>query len=147
MPPDRPTGGAYVDLDRARAFLGDHHRAVLHTYREDGSPQLSPILVAVDDDGLAIVSTRETSVKVANLERDPRASLCVFTDDFFGPWTRIDGTTEVVPLPDALEPLIAYYRRVAGEHDDWDRYRQSMREERRVLLRITLTEAGPDVAG
>jgi PPOX class probable F420-dependent enzyme len=136
-----------VDVDEARDFLREHHRAVLHTFRSDGTPQLSPVLVAVDDEGHAIVSTRETASKVANLERDPRASLCVFTDDFFGPWVRIDGTTEVVHLPDALELLVDYYRRVMGEHDDWDDYRRAMREERRVLLRITPTAAGPDVSG
>lgn len=136
-----------MDLDEARDFLREHHRAVLHTYRRDGSPQLSPVVVTVDDLGHAIVSTRETSIKVTNLERDPRASLCVFPDAFFGPWMRIDGTAEIVHLPEALEPLVDYYRRVAGEHDDWDTYRQAMRDERRVLLRITLTNAGPDVAG
>ncbi len=136
-----------MDLEAARDFLGEHHHAVLHTYRQDGGPQLSPVVVAADGDGRAIVSTRETSVKVTNLERDPRASLCVFTDAFFGPWIRVDGTTEVVHLPAALEPLVDYYRRVAGEHEEWDTYRQAMRDERRVLLRITLTAAGPDVAG
>ncbi|TVP67283.1 MAG: PPOX class F420-dependent oxidoreductase [Nitriliruptor sp.] len=136
-----------MDLDEARSFLREHHHAVLHTYRRDGSPQLSPVAVTVDDLGHAIVSTRETAIKVANLERDPRASLCVFPDAFFGPWIRVDGTTEIVHLPEALEPLVDYYQRVAGEHDDWDAYRQAMRDERRVLLRITLTAAGPDVAG
>lgn len=136
-----------MELDEARAFLRDHHHAVLHTHRQDGSPQLSPVAVSVDADGHAIVSTRETSIKVTNLERDDRASLCVFTDAFFGPWIRIDGTTEILRLPDAMEPLVDYYRRVAGEHDDWDDYRQAMRDERRVLLRITLTDAGPDVSG
>ncbi|MFO7960073.1 MAG: PPOX class F420-dependent oxidoreductase [Nitriliruptoraceae bacterium] len=136
-----------MDLDQARSFLREHHHAVLHTYRRDGSPQLSPVAVTVDDLGHAIVSTRETSIKVTNLERDPRASLCVFPDAFFGPWIRIDGTTEIVHLPEALELLVDYYRRVAGEHDDWDTYRQAMRDEQRVLLRIALTSAGPDVAG
>ncbi len=136
-----------MDLDDARAFLAEHHHAVLHTYRQDGAPQLSPVAVTVDGDGHAIVSTRATSIKVSNLERDPRTSLCVFTDAFFGPWIRIDGTTEIVRLPEALEPLVDYYRRVAGEHDDWDDYRRAMRDEQRVLLRVTLTTAGPDVAG
>jgi PPOX class probable F420-dependent enzyme len=136
-----------MDLDEARDFLREHHRAVMHTYREDGSPQLSPVAVTVDDAGRAIVSTRDTSVKVTNLERDPRTSLCVFPDHFFGEWIRIDGTVEIVPLPEAMEPLVDYYRRVAGEHDDWDDYRRAMEAERRVLVRINLTAAGPDVSG
>lgn len=136
-----------MDLDEARDFLRDHHHAVMHTYRQDGSPQLSPVAVTVNDTGHAIVSTRETALKVANLERDDRASLCVFTDAFFGPWIRIDGTTEIVRLPDAMELLVDYYRRIAGDHEDWDDYRRAMEEEQRVLLRMTLTEAGPTVAG
>jgi PPOX class probable F420-dependent enzyme len=136
-----------MDLDDARDFLRTHHRAVMHTFREDGSPQLSPVLVAVHDDGLAEVSTRETSVKVTNLRRDPRTSLCVLTDAFFGPWIRLDGRADLVSLPEALEPLVAYYRRVAGEHDDWDAYRRAMVDEQRVLVRIHLDAAGPDVSG
>jgi PPOX class probable F420-dependent enzyme len=136
-----------MDLDEARDFLRDHHRAVLHTFRQDGTPQLSPVLVAVDDDGHAIISTRETSVKFTNLARDPRVSICAFTDDFFGPWVRVDGTAEIVRIPDALELLVDYYRRVAGEHDDWDDYRQAMRDERRVLVRVTPHAAGPDISG
>ncbi len=136
-----------MDLDQARAFLAEHHRAVLHTYRRDGTPQLSPVAVTVDDRGRAIVSTRETSIKVTNVQRDQRVSLCVFTDAFFGPWIRVDGTAEILRLPAAMEPLVDYYRRVAGEHEDWDDYRRALAEERRVLLRVSLTQAGPDVAG
>lgn len=136
-----------MDLDEAHAFLREHHRAVLHTFRRDGSPQLSPVLVAVDDDGEVILSTRETAVKAANLQRDPRATVCAFTDGFFGPWVRVDGTAGIVHLPDALEPLVDYYRRVAGEHDDWDAYRQAMVDDRRVLVRITPTAVGPTVSG
>jgi PPOX class probable F420-dependent enzyme len=136
-----------VDTDAAIAFLREHHRAVLHTFRSDGSPQLSPVTVGADDDGRAIVSSRETAVKVKNLERDPRASLCVFTDAFYGRWIRLDGTTEIVHLPEAMDLLVDYYRRLSGEHPDWDDYRRAMREERRVVLRITPTSAGPDVSG
>ncbi|MBW3577174.1 MAG: PPOX class F420-dependent oxidoreductase [Actinobacteria bacterium] len=136
-----------MDSDEARAFVREHHRAVMHTYRRDGSPQLSPVVAGVDGDGRAIVSTRETAVKATNLERDPRVSLCVFTERFYGPWVRIDGTADIVRLPDALELLVDYYRRVRGEHDDWDEYRQAMREQRRVLLRIAIEAAGPEVSG
>jgi PPOX class probable F420-dependent enzyme len=136
-----------VDIDAAIAFLREHHRAVLHTFRSDGSPQLSPITVGADDEGRAIVSSRETAVKVKNLERDPRASLCVFTDAFYGRWIRLDGTTEIVHLPAAMDLLEDYYRRLSGEHPDWDDYRRAMEEERRVVLRITPTSAGPDVSG
>lgn len=136
-----------MDVTEARRFVEGHHRAVMATYREDGRPQLSPVLVVVDDDGRAVVSTRETAVKTRNLRRDPRASLCVISEGFFGRWVRIDGTAEIVSLPEAMEPLVDYYRRAAGEHDDWDAYRQAMREEQRCVVRITIEEAGPDVSG
>ena len=136
-----------MDLDEARDFLREHHRAVLHTFRADGSPQLSPVLVVPDDAGRPLISTRETAVKVTNLERDARVSLCVVTDEFFGPWLRVDGTAEIVHLPEAMDLLVDHYRRLAGEHDDWDDYRRAMREERRVVVRITLEAAGPDTSG
>ncbi len=136
-----------MEFDQARRFLSEHNRAVLHTYRGDGSPQLSPVLVTVDDEGDVLISTRETSMKVTNLERDPRASICAFTDGFFGPWVRVDGSASIERLPGALESLVDYYRRVAGEHDDWAAYREAMQEERRVLVRITPQAAGPDASG
>ncbi|MGA8117405.1 MAG: PPOX class F420-dependent oxidoreductase [Actinocatenispora sp.] len=136
-----------MDLDDARAVLRDQHRAVLATRKPDGTPQLSPVMVAVDDDGRAVISTRETAYKTHNLRRDPRAWLCVLPDEFFGRWIQLTGDVEVLSLPDAMEPLVDYYRRSVGEHQDWDDYREAMRREQRVLVRITLTGAGPDRQG
>ena len=136
-----------MDADAAREFLQEHHRAVLVTFRRDGRPQTSPVAAAVDDEGRVVISTRETAMKTHNLRRDPRASLCVLSDEFYGPWAQVDGSVEIVSLPDALEPLVDYYRRVAGEHDDWDDYRAAMAREQRVLLRLTITGAGPNRSG
>jgi PPOX class probable F420-dependent enzyme len=136
-----------VDLDEARAYVGEHHRAVLATLRRDGAPQLSPVGAAVDGAGRVVVSSRETAYKVKNLRRDPRAWLCVFPDGFYGRWVQVEGDVEIVSLPDAMEPLVDYYRAVAGEHPDWDDYRAAMRQEQRCLVRVTLTRAGPDRAG
>jgi PPOX class probable F420-dependent enzyme len=136
-----------LDIDRAVSFLRDHHRAVLATTRSDGRPQLSPVSVGVDDDGRVLISTRETAIKTKNLLRDPRASLCVFTDGFFGEWIQVEGTAEIIRLPAALDLLVDYYRRVAGEHPDWSDYAAAMQRERRVLARITIDRAGPDVSG
>jgi PPOX class probable F420-dependent enzyme len=136
-----------MDPDAARAFIGTHHRAVLATTRADGRPQLSPVLCAVDEKGRVLISTRETAVKTRNLRRDPQASLCVFSDGFFGEWVQAEGETEILSLPSAMDVLIDYYRRVAGEHQDWDDYRAAMERDRRVALRITITRAGPDISG
>jgi PPOX class probable F420-dependent enzyme len=139
--------GRRMDLDEARAVVREQHRAVLATMRADGTPQMSPVLAAVDDGGRVLVSTREAALKVRNLRRDPRSWLCVLPDGFFGRWIQVEGSTEIVSLPDAMDGLVDYYRRVSGEHDDWDGYREAMQRERRVLLRVELVRAGPDRAG
>jgi PPOX class probable F420-dependent enzyme len=136
-----------VDIERATNFLASHHRAVLATFRSDGRPQLSPVTAGVDDDGRILISTRETAAKTKNLARDPRASLCVISDGFFGEWIQADGTAEIIHLPDALDLLVDYYRRISGEHPDWDDYRDAMVRDRRVIIRLTVQRAGPDVSG
>ena len=136
-----------MDLDDARAFARDNSHAVLTTLRQDGSPQLSPVAVTVDGDGRFVVSSRETAYKTKNLRRDPRAWLCVLSDAFYGPWVYVEGSVDVLSLPEAMEPLVDYYRRVSGEHPDWDEYRAAMSAEQRCLLRITPTRAGPDRSG
>ena len=136
-----------MDLDEARDVVRQQPRAVLATLRSDGTPQMSPVLVAVDDAGNVLVSTRETALKVRNLRRDPRAWLCVLPDGFFGRWVQVQGRAEIVPLPEAMDGLVDYYRRVSGEHDDWDEYRAAMESERRVLVRVALDRAGPDRSG
>jgi PPOX class probable F420-dependent enzyme len=136
-----------MDLAEARQFLATHHNAILATRRRDGRLQMSPITVGVDDAGRAIISSRETAYKTRHLRRDPRASLCVFTDKFYGPWVQIDGTAEVISLPEAMEPLVDYYLHISGEHPDWNEYRRAMERERRVLLRISIDSAGPAQKG
>lgn len=136
-----------MNTEEARAFVRENHHAVLSTRRGDGRPQLSPVAAAVDNAGRIIISTRETAIKVANLRRDPAVSLCVLADGFYGPWAQIDGHAELLSLPDALEPLVDYYRAVSGEHPDWDDYRAAMQRERRLLVRITIERAGPNRSG
>ena len=136
-----------MDIPQAVDFLRAHHRAVLATTRSDGSPQLSPVTVGVDADGLLTISTRETAVKTRNLRRNPRAYLCAFTDRFFGDWVQVSGTVDIVSLPEAMDGLVEYYRSISGEHPDWDEYRQAMTDQRRVLVRITPTAAGPNISG
>src|SRR3954464_4866489 len=132
-----------MDLEKARQFLQDNHRAVLHTRRVSGDPQLSPVAVGVDDQGRALVSSRETAIKTKNLARDPRASVLVMNDGFYGEWIQLDGVVEIVHLPEAMELLVDYYRQLSGEHPDWDDYRAAMEREQRVILRLTVERAGP----
>ena len=136
-----------MDLDAARDFIRQNHRAVLATRRADGGVQMSPVLVNVDADGRAIISSRETAYKVRNLRHDPWAQACVLTERFFGSWIFAEGKAEVLSLPEAMDPLIDYYKRFPDENPDWDEYRERMRRERRVLIRISLERAGPDLQG
>jgi len=134
-----------MDLDLARDFVRSNPRAVLAT-RRPGGIQQSPVLVGVDEEGRLTVSSREPAYKTKNLRRDPWAQLCVINKRFFGDWIYVEGEAEVVSLPEAMEPLVEYYRGISGE-TDWDEYRAGMERERRVIIRIVPTRAGPDRQG
>lgn len=136
-----------MDIDEAREFVRANHRAVLATQRADGGVQMSPVLAAVDADGDIAVSTRETAVKTRNARRTGRAAVLVMNDGFFGGWVQVEGPVTVLSLPGAMEPLVEYYRIAVGEHPDWDDYREAMRRDRRVMVRIAITRAGPDASG
>jgi PPOX class probable F420-dependent enzyme len=138
-----------TSVDRAGLleFLRTRHRVVLLTSRRDGSPQASPVTAGVDGDGRLVVSTYPERAKVANARRDPVASALVLSDDWNGEWVQVWGTLEVLDLPDALEPLVEYYRSISGEHPDWDEYRQAMVEQGKSLLRLTIERWGPIATG
>ena len=133
--------------DEARAFVASNHRAVLITRRSGGGLQTSPVLVGVDDEDKVVISTRESASKTRNLRRDPTVVLCVLSDDFFGRWLQIEGTAQIVSLPEAMAGLVDYYRRISGEHPDWDDYRQAMQDQHRVLIRVSIDTVGPAHAG
>jgi PPOX class probable F420-dependent enzyme len=132
--------------DEAREFVASNHRAVLITRRSSGGLQTSPVLVGVDDEGV-VISTREGAYKTGNLRRDPTVVLCVLSDDFFGRWIQIEGTAQIVSLPEAMDGLVDYYRRISGEHPDWHDYRQAMQDQHRVLVRVSIDAVGPADAG
>jgi PPOX class probable F420-dependent enzyme len=133
--------------DDVRDFIRQHHRAVLATTRRDGAPQMSPVLVGVDDDGALIISTRETAMKTRQVRERPRAAVCAFTDAFYGSWVQAEGPASVESLPGAMEGLVRYYRLVSGEHPDWDEYRAAMQRDKRVLIRIRIERVSPITQG
>ncbi|MCG5460186.1 PPOX class F420-dependent oxidoreductase [Micromonospora sp. NPDC053740] len=136
-----------VDRDGLLDFLRPRHRVVLMTTRADGRPQSSPVSAGVDGQGRLVVSTYPERAKVSNLRRDPRVSACVLSDDWNGPWVQIDGTAEVLDLPEALEPLVEYFRSISGEHPDWDDYRAAMVRQGKSLIRVTIDTWGPIATG
>ena len=136
-----------MEIAEALEVIRTQHHAVLATSRADGTPAMTPVDANVDAEGKVVISSRQTAYKVRNLRRDPRAWLCVLPDGFYGRWLQVAGTAEILDLPEAMEPLVEYYRTTAGEHPDWADYRAAMERDRRVLIRLSVTSAGPDVAG
>ncbi|GLY21788.1 PPOX class F420-dependent oxidoreductase [Micromonospora sp. NBRC 101691] len=136
-----------IDRPELVEFLTPRHRAVLITTRADGRPQSSPVSCGVDGAGRLVVSTYPERAKVRNIRRDPRVSACVLSDDWNGPWVQLDGTADMLDLPEALEPLVEYFRCISGEHPDWDEYRQAMVRQGKSLIRVTIDSWGPVATG
>lgn len=135
-----------VDLPDLLDFVRQRHRHVLVTSRRDGRPQLSPVAGGLVDRHIVIASYPERA-KVHNVRREPSASVLVLSDDWNGPWVQVDGRAEVLDLPDAVEPLVEYFRSISGEHPDWDEYRRAMVEQGKSLIRVSIDHWGPIATG
>jgi PPOX class probable F420-dependent enzyme len=136
-----------VGLDELLEFVTPRHKMVLTTFRSDGTPQSSPVAGGVDAEGRLVISSYPKRAKSANARRTGTASVLVLSDDFNGPYVQVDGDAEVIDLPGAVEPLVDYYRAIAGEHPDWDEYRQAMATQGKCLIRITPRRWGPVATG
>jgi len=136
-----------VGLPELLEFVRPRHRMVLTTFRSDGSLQSSPVSGGVDDAGRIVIASYPQRAKSANIRRTPRASVMVLSDEFHDAYVQVDGDAEVIDLPDAVEPLIDYYRAIAGEHPDWAEYRQAMVDQGKCLIRVTPRWWGPVATG
>ncbi|MGV0792010.1 PPOX class F420-dependent oxidoreductase [Mycolicibacterium sp. XJ1819] len=136
-----------VDLAQLLEFIRPRHRMVLTTFRADGSLQSSPVTGGVDDAGRIVIASYPQRAKSVNIRRRQRAGLVVLSDEFHGPYVQIDGDGEVIDVPDAVEPLVDYFRSVSGEHPDWAEYRQAMVDQNKCLIRVTPRHWGPVATG
>ena len=138
-----------VDREQLLDFVRTRHHLVLVTTRADGRPQVSPVTGGVDAEGRIVISTYPDRAKAANLRRRPAASVLVLSDEWDDAWVQVDGVAEVLDMPDreAEDGLVEYFRCIAGEHSDWDEYREAMRKQGKSLIRITVTEWGPIATG
>ena len=136
-----------IDRDELLLFVRPRHDGVLIAFRSDGRPQASLVAMGVGDDGRILVSTYPERAKVHNLRRNPACSVVVMSDAFGGEWVQVDGTAEVVDLPDSVEGLVEYFRAISGEHPDWDEYRAAMVQQGKSLIRITIDSWGPIASG
>jgi PPOX class probable F420-dependent enzyme len=136
-----------VDRDALLEFVRPRHRALLVTTRRDGNPQISPVSCGVDAEGRIVIAAYPQRAKAVNIRRTGRAALCVLSDDWNGAWVQVEGPAEVLDLPEAMEPLVEYFRCIAGEHSDWDEYREAMRKQGKCLLRVSIDRWGPIATG
>jgi PPOX class probable F420-dependent enzyme len=132
-----------VERDELLEFLRPRHHGILVTTRRDGRPQLSPVTMGVDTDGRVVVSSYPERAKTRNARRRAEGSVCVLSEEFDGDWVQVDGSLEVIDLPEALDGLVEYFRSISGEHPDWDDYRAAMQRQGKVLLRLTIERWGP----
>lgn len=136
-----------VDRDGLLEFIRPRHKMILLTVRGDGRPQASPVTGGVDEDGRIVISSYPERAKSLNVARNPTASVVVLSDEFGGAWVQVDGDAELIVLPDAVEPLVDYFRSISGEHPDWDEYRAAMVSQGKALIRITPTGWSPIATG
>lgn len=136
-----------VDAAALAEFIRPRHHAILVTSRADGTPQVSPVACGLDTEGRIVISTYPQRAKTRNAKRNPAVSVCILSDDWDGPYVQVDGTAEVLDLPEALDPLVEYFRVISGEHPNWPEYREAMQRQGKSLIRITPTRWGPIATG
>jgi PPOX class probable F420-dependent enzyme len=136
-----------ADREQMLDFARTRHHHVLLTTRSDGSVQASPVTAGIDPDGRVVVASYPERAKSRNARRTGTASVLVLSDDFGGAWLQIDGEAEVLDIPEAIEPLVEYFRCISGEHSNWDEYRRAMVDQGKCLIRITPTRWSPIATG
>jgi PPOX class probable F420-dependent enzyme len=136
-----------VGRDELTEFLRPRHHVILLTPRNDGGWQGSPVTSGVDAEGRIVISTYPERAKAANVARHGKAAVVVLSDDFDGAWVQVEGDAELLTLPEALDPLVEYFRSISGEHPDWAEYREAMSTQGKALIRITPTRWSPIATG
>ena len=136
-----------VEREALLEFLRPRHNGLVITTRSDGAPQASPVTCGVDEQGRIVVSTYPQRAKARNARRDPNVSIVVLSDNFGDAWVQVYGTAELIDATEDTEPLVEYFRCIAGEHSDWDEYREAMIKQGKTLLRITPETWSPIATG
>lgn len=136
-----------VDRSTMLDFVSPRHHLTLITHKRDGGVQVSPVTSGLDSEGRIVIATYPERAKVYNIRRNPSVTALIHSDEWNDAYVQIDGTAEIIDLPDSVEPLVEYFRSVAGEHSDWDEYREAMRKQGKSLIRITIESWGPIAEG
>jgi len=135
-----------VSRPELEEFIAPRHNGVLITFRADGRPQMSPVMMGLFE-GHLMVSTYPERAKTINAKRNPQVSMCVLSDNFGGDWVQVDGTAEVLDMPEALQGLVDYYRCISGEHPDWDEYAEAMHRQDKSIIKVRIDSWGPVASG
>ena len=136
-----------VEREKLLDFIRTRHHSTLVTHKRDGGLQVSPVTSGVDSAGRIVIATYPERAKVVTIRREPSVTVCVHSDEWNDAYVQVDGTAEIIDLPEAVEPLVEYFRSIAGEHSDWDEYRAAMVKQGKSLIRITIESWGPVAEG
>lgn len=133
-----------MEISEAREFLKDHHRGCLVARKKDGSLQMTLVSPALGADNNVIITARDTTYKVKNIQRNPQISLLVYGEKFNGSdYIQIDGTAEVIPQPQAMDLVLDWHRKIRGEPKSWQEVREKTLAEGRIAIRVTIEKVGP----
>ena len=130
--------------DKVKEIVALNHQAVLTTFRKSGAAQMSIVTVGAYRDGIAFTTTAGRA-KLDNLNRDPRCSLLVSQEDWWG-YVVLEGSAVVMSShntdpPELTLALRDVYRAAGGkEHPDWNEYDEAMVRDRRVAV-VVLPES------
>ena len=123
--------------EEALAFIAEKPRtAKLTTLRQDGSPHVVPVWVALDG-GTIVFNVGERSLKAKAMRRDPRVSMCF--DDEAPPFAfvTVRGTVEIT---DDLDEMLEWATRIGGRYmgeDRADEYGRRNAVPGELLMRLT----------
>ena len=134
-----------VEREELLEFIRPRHHSTLITHKRDGGLQVSPVTSGVDSEGRIVIASYPERAKVVNIRRHSAVTVCVHSDEWNDAYVQVDGTAEILDVPDAVEPLVEYFRSIAGEHSD--EYREAMLKQGKSLIRMTIESWGPIAQG
>jgi PPOX class probable F420-dependent enzyme len=136
-----------VEREALLDFVRSRHHSTLITHKRDGGLQVSPVTSGLDSEGRIVVASYPERAKIYNIRRNSAVTVLVHSDEWNDAYVQIDGTAEIIDLPESVEPLVEYFRSIAGEHSNWDEYREAMVKQGKSLIRITIDSWGPVAEG
>ncbi len=114
-----------------KEFLRKPNFGHLATLEPDGSPQVTPVWIDVDDEHI-LINTAKGRKKVRNVERDPRVSVEVVEQE--NPYSMLSVQGKVVEI--TTEGADAHIDAMAKKYLGQDSYPFRTEGEERIILHI-----------